>query len=49
MSSSSNLINQKISKDIETQLHLQKDFKVQVSLNDFIGRKDTQSKNTKRY
>ena len=45
MSSSSNLINQKISKDIETQLHLQKDFKVQVSLNDFIGRKDTQPKN----
>ena len=45
MSSSSNLINQKISKDNETQLHLQKDFKVQVSLNDFIGRKDTQPKN----
>ena len=45
MSSSSNLINQKISKDIEAQLHLQKDFKVQVSLNDFIGRKDTQPKN----
>ena len=45
INTSNSINNQKSSNNKEIPLHLQKDFKVEVSINDFKGKKDTKPKN----